>query len=96
LVTIDNSGRQLLKYEDVIMDEDSNLAYSVDGHDGPLTATADVRHKLELQYFASDEQRRQIVDIKTSNVMTSNFETFNLVSALSNFFARPFIDLSNK
>ena len=82
LVTIDNSGRQHLKYEDVIMDEDSNLVYSIEGNGGPLSARADIQHKLELQYFASDESRRQKIDILTLNVMTSTTQNFCLVEQI--------------
>ena len=80
-MTVDNSGRQHLKYEDVIMDEDSNLVHSIEGSD-LLTAKADIRHKLELQYFASDPTRRRKIDISTTNVMSSDFETFRLVDEI--------------
>ena len=83
IVTVDNSGRQHLKYEDVIMDEDSTLVHSIDGGDRPLSATADIRRKLEYQFFASDATRRQQIDISTSSVMTSDFESFRLVEEIS-------------
>lgn len=57
--------------------------YSADGNDDPLTARAEVRHKLEMQYFASNEERRQKIDISTSNQMSADENNFYLEEELN-------------
>jgi len=93
VITIDNSGRQLLEYEDVILDEDSNLVYSIEGNKDPLTAKAEVRHNIEMQYFASNDQRRQKIEISTFNQMTADEENFYLNEDLKvRLNGEPFFD----
>jgi hypothetical protein len=80
VVTVDNSGRQHLEYEDVVLDEDSNLIHSIEAE--PATAKAEVRRQLSMHYFASDPAARQEVDISTVSTMSADRQNFYLVEQL--------------
>ena len=57
--------------------------YSVEGNDDPTTAKAEIQHKMEMQYFASNDKLQQRINILTTNIMTADQTNFYLEEELN-------------
>ena len=80
--TIDDEGCQYNADIDTTFGQKTVCKYTLCGKDDPLSATAECKSDLELEFLVSDPTKRQKTKIKTEQKMTCDSENFYLTESL--------------